>query len=118
MHYGLFIIWPVGHARCHALSKMATDWKKFKEAMIDLRINNDKGKNTPGKCILTREEIVVQRLSSDVSGKAQKYSCLGPREFVPYKYEEVTLETITKSCSKYFASRMGKNICCDVLAGE
>jgi hypothetical protein len=30
------------------------------------------------------EEIVVQRQSSDVSGKAQKYSRVEPREFVQF----------------------------------
>jgi len=30
------------------------------------------------------EEIVVQRMSADVSGKQQKYTRIGPQESVPF----------------------------------
>lgn len=33
------------------------------------------------------EEIVVQRMSSDVSGKQQKYCRIGAREYVPFERE-------------------------------
>ena len=65
------------------------------------------------------DEIIVQRMSSDVSGKAQKYSRIGPREFVPFeKYEELSLENIIDACQKHFSKRIEKGMVCDVLAGE
>ena len=39
-------------------------------------------------------ELTVQCLSSDVSGKAQKYARIGPREFVPFTEDELTIEII------------------------
>ena len=40
----------------------------------------------------SKEEIVVRRLSSEVSGKAQKYLRTGPGEFVHVGKEELTFE--------------------------
>ena len=37
------------------------------------------GKENEEGNVLEREELVVQRLSSEVSGKAQKYTRVGPR---------------------------------------
>ena len=48
-----------------------------------LQINGRVRKTTLNN-ILKKEETVVQRLSAEVAGKAQKYSRIGPREFVPY----------------------------------
>jgi hypothetical protein len=30
----------------------------------------------------------------------------------------VTIDNIKKACEKHFVKRLGKNLCCDVLAGE
>jgi hypothetical protein len=38
------------------------------------------------------EEIVVQRQSSDVSGKAQKYSRVEPREFVQFGEKDMRID--------------------------
>ena len=54
----------------------------------DSRINK---KNGSGVKILEQESMTVQRLSADVSGKAQKYTRVGAREFVPFDYEEITI---------------------------
>ena len=68
---------------------------------------------------LQGSELTVQRLSSEVSGKTQKYSRVGPREFVPFdSQEELTIEKIKRSCEKYFSSHIGPNLICDFLAGE
>ena len=58
----------------------------------------------------------MQRLSAEVSGKAQKYSRIGAREFVSYEYEEFTVENIRRACEKHFA--VDKLMSCDILAGE
>ena len=44
-------------------------------------------KNEKGN-ILERQELVVQRLSSEVSGKAQTYTRIGPCEFVQYHWRD------------------------------
>ena len=42
-------------------------------------------KNTSGVKILEEESVAVQRLSAEVWGKAQKYTRVGAREFVPFE---------------------------------
>ncbi len=70
-------------------------------------------------------EITVQRLSAEVVGKAQKYTRIGPREFVPIindpfvdDSDDWTIDCIKKACEKHFLPRIGQNVTCDVLAGE
>ena len=43
-----------------------------------------------------------------------KYSREGPRDFVPFEYEEVTIDNVKKACQKHFKERRN----CDVLASE
>ena len=64
------------------------------------------------------ETIVVQRLSAEVSSKAQKYSRVGAREFVSFEeFGELTIQNIKDACMKHFGINDGK-MTCDVLAGE
>ena len=90
-------------------------WKKFKENMKVKRLA--KGKKNE-RCILNSGELVVQRLSSSVSGKAQKYSRVGPREFVSFPYEEMTINNIKYACEKHFSSVTASGLVCDVVAGD
>ena len=57
----------------------------------------------------------MQRLSAEVAGKAQKYSRIGARAFVPFKYDEVTVDNIKCACLNHFD--VGEMVC-DVVAGE
>ena len=66
--------------------------------------------------ILEQESMTVQRLSAEVTGKAQKYTRVGAREFVPFEYEELTAENIKRACLRHFDVFEGA--VCDVLAGE
>lgn len=70
--------------------------------------------------ILSREEMVVQRLSSELSGKTPKYTPLGPREFVGFTASDVTLDEIKSACLTHFSKIDGtiKGSVCDVLASE
>ena len=62
---------------------------------------------------------MVQRLSSEVSGKAQKYPRVGPREFVQYDEEELSIEGIKPACEKHFLPSLEREgLRCDVLARE
>ena len=53
------------------------EWMKFKKAMKE-KITGKQGKSKDPR--RNKDEIVVQRLSADVTGKVQKYSRIGPRE--------------------------------------
>ena len=57
-------------------------------------------------------------MSADVSGKQQKYSRIGAREYVPFEYEEVTFDNIVLACEKHFEKKLDKGMVCDILAGE
>ena len=96
-------------------------WGTFKNEMKAKRRKTGDGgakKNEKGN-ILERQELVVQRLSSEVSGKAQKYTRVGPREFVQYDEEELSTEGIKAACEKHFSPSLErKGLFCDVLAGE
>ena len=93
-----------------------SDWNRFKNKMKEKRCKNMTKKDS-GKSLKDLETIVVQRLSADVSGKAQKYSRSGAREFVPFdEFNEVSVENIKKACMKHYG--MPDTMCCDVLAGE
>ena len=46
-----------------------------------------------------KEEIVVQRLSADVTGKVQKYLRIGPREFVQVGFDDDELTTEKALCT-------------------
>jgi len=57
-----------------------------------------KGKQPVGESIEAKEEIIVQRLSSEVTGKQQKYMQIGPREFVPFEFDEITFDNVVEAC--------------------
>ena len=68
---------------------------------------------------LERQELVAQRLSSEVSGKGQKYSRVESREFVQYDDEELSIEGVKATCEKHFSPSLErKGLSCDILAGE
>lgn len=78
---------------------MAAAWRNFQANMKDKRVGEKKRSST--NTILEKEEVVVQWLSSEVSDKAQKYTRVGPREFVPFEYEELTLGNIKRACTRH-----------------
>ena len=89
----------------------------FKNKMKAKRRNTGDGgakKNDKGN-ILERQELVVQRLSSEVSGKAEKYTRVGPRKFVQYDEEELSIVGIKAPCEKHFSPSLEhKRFFCDV----
>ncbi len=100
---------------------MAEKWKTFKKKMEEKRDINKKNKEKPTKKIsvaLKSGELTVQRLSTFVFGKAQTYSRVGPREFVPHQKEDITFESIKQSCKNHFAPKMDPDQVIDILAGE
>ena len=60
----------------------------------------------------------MQRLTAEVTGKAQKYSRVGARDFVSFEeVGELAIENIKDACMKHYGITDG-SISCDVLAGE
>ena len=93
-------------------------WGDFKAKMKEKRENKTASKEKSRRKA-HGTELTVQRVAAEVSGKAQKYSRMGPREFVPFDNgEELTIDKIKHACEEYFGPRIGKNLVCDVLAGE
>ena len=99
-------------------SIMADQWKRLNEKVKAKRTKKCGTKDaTPRR--LKGNELTIQRLSSEVSGKAQKYARVGPREFVSFHADdELTIENIKSACEKHFAPQLGSTLACDVLAGE
>ena len=87
-------------------AKVKKEWVDFKEKTSKKRM----GKREDG---MPTDYITVQRLSSSVDGKCQKYSRIGPLTMVPLE-KEPTLENIKDACQAHFGTRMER----DLLAGE
>ena len=69
-------------------------WKAFQAEMKRKRAGTRAGKGKDDKSC--KEELTVQRLSSEVAGKQQKYTRIGPREFVDFSGRELTIANIKK----------------------
>ena len=97
------------------------DWRKFLENMKEKRLAAGKEKkkvNKKARAAVPEYHLTVQRLNADVAGKLQKYSRIGAREFVPFDFDEYTIENIKSACMKHFGIPENGLLCCDVLAGE
>ena len=75
-------------------------WVAFEKQMKAKRQKGGAAKNKTGN-ILDKHELVVQRLSSEVAGKAQKYTRVGPSKFVQYDEQELTIAGIKAACEKH-----------------
>ena len=61
-------------------------------------------------------EIMVQRMSANPSGRLKKYEPLGTRDFVPFNaFTELSIGNIKKACECFY--NMPENFC-DVLASD
>ena len=98
---------------------MAHPWTKYKEEM-KLKCTAANKKKEDRDCSSMPEELVVQRLSSKVTGKLQKYTRVGARQFVPFSFREVTIPNIRHACKEHFYSKklIGGEMEADILAGE
>ena len=99
----------------------ADKWKNFAKKVAAKRDINRKRKSAVEEkkaCAISNDAIVVQRLSSSVSGKAQKFSRIGAREFVPYGRTDLTIDDIKGACESHFKMILGSGFKCDILAGE
>ena len=60
-------------------------------------------------------EVIIVRLSFAVSGRDQKYSLVGPREFVPFEYDELSIENIEAACQNQTSNVTEIDLECNVL---
>ena len=73
------------NSTCSATSKMAAEWRNFKAKIkAKKKIEGRRKKDTISAFNDDNDTLVVQQLSAEKSGKAQKYSRIGAREFVSY----------------------------------
>ena len=77
-----------------------------------------KRKRSGGESIEVKDEVIVQRMSSEVTAKQQKYPRIAPREFVPFEFDEITFDNVVDACQTYFAAHIDKDMVCDILPGE
>ena len=85
------------------------DFAKFKEKISKKRRKEETTSNSE------MDYITVQRLSSHVEGKYQKYARIGALASVRLG-REATIQNIKEACKRHF--EVGDGISCDVLAGE
>ena len=71
-------------------------------------------KKKPGDKILSKKELIAQKVSSESKTTTIKFTSEGPREFVEYNYDEILPENIKQACTQHFKERRN----CDVLASE
>ena len=100
----------------HVFACNMAEWRQFANKQHQKRAA--KGKRLAQESVEAKDEIIVQRMSSEVTGKQQKYTRIGPREFVPFEFDEITFDNIVEACQKYFAAQIDKDMVCDILAGE
>ena len=101
---------------CFLNHRTMAEWRHFANKQKEKR---GKGQNASKKDKSdVGSELTVQRMTSDVSGKQQKYSRIGPREYVAFDCEDLSIENIRSACQRHFANAIEKGMVCDVLAGE
>ena len=74
----------------------------------------DKTKKPGEENILSKKELIVQKLSSESKTTTLKFTRESPREFVEYDYDEILPENIKQACTQHFKEKRN----CDVLASE
>ena len=87
--------------------KMA-EWGQFANKQRQKRAA--KWKRPARESAEAKDEITVQRMSSEVSRKQHKYTRIGLREFVPFEVDEIALDNIVEACQKYFAGQIDKDM--------
>ena len=95
-------------------------WRRYEDkirAKRDINTNRKRTSHSDQVPKLCQDKLIVERLSSTVSGKAQKFSRIGPRVFVPYPHDDLTVRGIKDACLSHFGKRV-TGMECDILAGE
>ncbi len=83
-------------------------------------LENRVGKRRTGKedkvAATKVDDITVQRMATEPTGRLKKYEPLQTRDFVPFtEYFDLTIENIKKACERFYDMPPGS---CDVLASD
>ena len=71
-------------------------------------------KKKPGDKVLSKKELIAQKVSSESKTTTMKFTRERPREFVKYNYDEILPENIKQACTQHFKEKRN----CDVIASE
>ena len=91
-------------------NKNKCKWQTFKKKHAEKRQKKDE------KLPDIVDYLTVQRLTTNVEGKCQKYGQIGPLGIVPFPYDALTHDNIKTACKNNFG--IASVMECDVLAGE
>ena len=80
----------------HVLACNMAEWRQFANNQRQKRAA--KGKRPARESVEAKDEIIVQTMSSEITGKQQKYTRIGPREFVPFVFYEISFDNIVEAC--------------------
>ena len=88
-------------------------WEEYERELSIKRLG---GMNQKKKQHQTPECIMVQRMSSEASGRAKKYEPLDTRDFVDFRsFHELSLENVKAACERFYEAAEGS---CDVLHSD
>lgn len=71
--------------KAHGTVEHPRIWRQLRNKQLQKRSAHGKRSR---ESIEAKDEIILQRMSSEVTGKQQKYTRIGPREFVPFKFDD------------------------------
>eukprot|EP00794_Sanderia_malayensis_P007665 gene7665-8501_t len=84
--------------------------KKISNSRTKPKLSNKKGSKA------APSSLMVQRMSSQPTGRLKKYEPLDTREFVDFtNYDEVTIDNIKTACESHYNAPAGS---CDVLLSD
>ena len=82
--------------------KCTLQYYKYKNGGMETK-RSARGKRSGGESIEAKDEIIGQRMTSEVTGKQQKCTRIGPREFVLFEFDKIAFDNIADACQRYFA---------------
>ena len=86
-------------------SKKKRSWEEYETELSMKRVGNTKQQKKQWQ---TRECIMVQRMSSEPSGRAKKYEPLDTRDFVDFSsYDVLSLENVRVAYERFYEAPMG-----------
>ena len=86
-----------------ATGKVGETWEEFEER-VGLKRGGKKTRKIQEKLPLY---LCVQRMPSTATGRLKKYEPLDTRDFVPFDYEELSIENVKKACERFYKAPRG-----------
>ena len=97
-------------------NKKKLTWEEYEKKIAGQRTRGKSNVKKVGKAIASPSCIMVQRMSSEPTGRSKKYEPLETREFVDFsEFEEPTINNIKRACESHYNAPRGS---CDVLLSD